>query len=115
MRHLNTLVVVLALVALAGCGGDDGDSDEDMSAGDSITITFDGLGSGTVTHNLGPATCPAECTWDFTAGFEPTLTATPNPDSVFAGWGGDCAFAGTGDCTLTVNGQLNVTATFNLL
>ena len=43
-----------------------------------------------------------------------TLKATRAKTSVFAGWGGDCASAGTAvTCTLVMSANRNVTATFN--
>ncbi len=42
-----------------------------------------------------------------------TLTATPDSDSSFAGWTGACS--GTGTCALTMNGDKEATATFNIL
>ena len=39
------------------------------------------------------------------------LTATPNTNSVFIGWTGDCSGSST-SCALTMNANKNVTATF---
>jgi len=42
-----------------------------------------------------------------------TLTATPDPGSIFGGWsGGGCL--GTGTCSVTMNAATSVTATFNV-
>jgi hypothetical protein len=49
----------------------------------------------------------------FAAGSVVTLTVTPNSASTFAGWSGACS--GTGTCTLTMNSNQAVTATFNLV
>ena len=49
---------------------------------------------------------------DFCAGTSVTLTATPNPDSAFTGWSGDCT--GTGPCDLTMDADKSVTAVFDL-
>jgi PKD repeat protein len=54
--------------------------------------------------------CDSGCLGSFDAGTVVTLTATPGPGSVFAGWSGDCS--GTGSCQLTMDGARSVTATF---
>ncbi len=41
-----------------------------------------------------------------------TLTAVPEPGTAFAGWGGACSGAGTGDCTLDMTQSREVTASF---
>ncbi len=48
----------------------------------------------------------------YPAGTALTLTATPDTNSLFGGWSGDCT--GTGSCLLTMNGDKAVTATFTL-
>ena len=53
------------------------------------------------------------CTWTdiaLTHGFcQVTLTATPDAGSKFVGWsGGGCS--GTGECTVTVDGRVDVQA-----
>ena len=42
-----------------------------------------------------------------------SLTATPNQDSSFLGWDGDCS--GTGSCDLTINASKSVTVNFDLI
>jgi len=74
-----------------------------------ITVDQVGGGSGTVTDNFG-ATFDTPLVYDFNASV--TLTATASSGSTFAGWGGDC----TGNtCSLTMNSNKTVTATFNLV
>jgi len=49
----------------------------------------------------------------FLDGSSVTLNATAAPGSIFAGWGGDCASAGTApQCTLTLSAAANVIANF---
>lgn len=75
-----------------------------------VSATVDGNGS--VTSDPIGIDCPGDCTEEFEAGTSVTFTATPDVDNNFAGWGGDCAGA-TGDtCTLTVNSDTTVAATF---
>jgi hypothetical protein len=79
----------------------------------SVTIFPAGTGSGTVTSNPPGVDCGSTCSAAFDAGSTVTLTATPAPGSRFAGWSGDCS--GTDPCTVTMDGNKNVTATFELL
>lgn len=65
---------------------------------------------GTVTSLPSGITCTTTCSANFEPEATVVLTATPNLGAVFLGWGGACA--GTGPCTLTMNADLSVTATF---
>jgi VWFA-related protein len=78
------------------------------------TLTVDklGTGGGTVTSNPAGIDCGTTCSATFGAGDTVKLTAAPDPSSTFAGWSGACS--GTGDCTVTMNRDLTVTATFDL-
>ena len=76
----------------------------------SVTVNKSGTGGGTITSSAAGIDCGATCTGQFPQGSTVNLTAAPNPQSVFAGWSGDCA--GTGSCSLTNNAT--VTATFNI-
>jgi hypothetical protein len=75
-----------------------------------LTVTRAGLGSGTVTSSPASINCGATCSAPFNGGTVVTLTATPNPNSTFTGWSGDCS--GTAACTVTMDTAHNVTATF---
>jgi hypothetical protein len=74
------------------------------------SITVSKVGSGTVTGANGKINCGGSCTTTVTAGTSVTLTANPG-GGLFSGWSGDCNGADL-SCTVTVNDQLNVTATF---
>lgn len=78
-----------------------------------LTILKAGTGSGPVTSSPGGISCGSICTGNFTAGASVTLTATPNANSVFAGWSGACAGT-TPTCVVTMSSAKSVTATFNL-
>ena len=72
------------------------------------TVTVTTAGSGTV---AGPGvSCPPTCSQHYDVGSAVTLTATPDPRSVFTAWSGACA--GTGTCDLTMDADHGVTATF---
>jgi hypothetical protein len=75
-----------------------------------LTVTRAGLGSGTVTSSPANINCGATCSASFSGGTVVTLTATPDPNSSFTGWSGDCS--GTAACTVTMNTAHNVTAAF---
>ena len=76
----------------------------------SVTVNKSGAGGGTIASSAAGIDCGTTCTGQFPQGSTVNLTAAPNPQSVFAGWSGDCA--GTGSCSLTNNAT--VTATFNI-
>lgn len=69
----------------------------------SLTITTAGSGAGTVAAN------PAGLS--YAPNTNVTLTALPSANSAFVGWGGACA--GTGTCTIAMDANKTVTATFN--
>ncbi|MBL8644038.1 MAG: hypothetical protein JNK21_08885 [Rhodospirillaceae bacterium] len=67
-------------------------------------------GTGTITSSPSGINCGNTCSAKFTSGANVTLTATPTVGWQFAGWSGACT--GTGTCTVTMNGAVNVTGTF---
>jgi hypothetical protein len=78
-----------------------------------LTVTKAGVGSGTVTSNPSGITCGSTCSASFDSGTSVTLTAASDPGSTFAGFsGGGCS--GTGPCTVIVNADTTVTATFSV-
>ena len=94
-----------------------------MDAAKAVTATFSlnqytlavakaGTGTGTVAASPG-IDCGADCTEAYNHGTSVTLTATPNAESAFTGWGGGVC-VGTGTCTVTMDAAKAVTATFSL-
>lgn len=93
-----------------------------MNSNQSVTAAFDlqalldldlstaGTGSGTVTPNPAGGSCGTDC-YSYTSGTAVQLTAIPSSGSTFAGWSGACS--GTGACSVTMNSNQSVTATFN--
>ncbi len=55
--------------------------------------------------------CGSNCRELYYSGTEVTLTATPDTGWVFTGWSGDCS--GTGNCTVVMDSDKNVTANFS--
>jgi len=77
----------------------------------SITVIKDGTGAGTVRSNPESINCGTTCIEGFSSGQKVTLSATPDADSVFVRWKGDCT--GTKPrCTVTVKKGKYVTAVF---
>ena len=73
-----------------------------------------GSGSGTITSSSTGISCGSDCSEVFSQGSVVTLTAQADPDSTFAGWvGGGCS--GTSTCSLTMDAEITVTATFSLI
>ena len=75
-----------------------------------MTVTKSGFGTGEVSSTPAAVDCGFDCTQYFAPGTPVTLEAAPHPDTTFAGWTGDCS--GTGDCTLVMDGNHTVGASF---
>jgi hypothetical protein len=74
----------------------------------SFTLTVRiGTGQGTVTSSPAGIKCGSDCSASYTAGTVVTLTATPNKKLL--GWD---ACSGTETCTVTMDAERSVTATF---
>ncbi|RMF83810.1 MAG: hypothetical protein D6736_20665 [Nitrospinota bacterium] len=80
-----------------------------------LTVTKNGTGTGTVTSNPAGIDCGQDCTQDYLEGTLVTLTATPDPDSSFAGWSGDCTDIGNNQAQVTMDADKTCTATFTLV
>jgi hypothetical protein len=75
-----------------------------------LTVSRQGAGTGLVSSSPAGISCGTSCQTSFASGSTVTLSAAPDPGSVFAGWSGDCS--GTGSCQLTMSQARSVTATF---
>ena len=75
----------------------------------SLTVTRAGTGSGSVSGTS--INCGSSCSAQLVLGTVVTLTAKPDSKSTFTGFTGDCVSAQT-TCTITINGENNVTASF---
>ena len=92
-----------------------------MSENKSVTATFTQIthdltininGNGSVSDS-GAITCTTNCTETLNEGTSLVLSATPDAGWEFTGWSGACS--GTGTCSITMNGDTSVTATFVLI
>lgn len=77
-----------------------------------LTVVTSGTGSGTITSSPAGITCGSDCTASFAEGAIITLTADAANNSTFDGWSGACNDTST-TCTVTINGNRSVTATFS--
>ncbi|MGA2402290.1 MAG: metallophosphoesterase [Syntrophobacteraceae bacterium] len=77
-----------------------------------LTVRRVGYGDnwGTVVGKLGVIDCGETCSAQYAAGAEVWLKAYPAPGSTFSGWSGACA--GTDECTVIMDDDTSVTATF---
>ncbi len=80
-----------------------------------LTVSFAGLGTGTVTGNGISCSSPSSCSNQFIAGTTVTLTAVPTGSSVFSSWTNCNSTSGVGNsvCTVLVETNTTVTATFS--
>ena len=101
-------------------GNGDGTATVDMGAAElypasirTLTVQASGGGSGTVQITSTGGGCTVfPCSLRFMQGSGVTLGATADQGSGFGGWRGGCS--GPGPCTVTVNGDISVTAAFTL-
>lgn len=81
-----------------------------------LTVNKAGTGSGTVTSDPPGINCDSTCpsvSASYTIGTVVELTGAPDSGSFVAPWsGGGCS--GTNPCTVTMNSDITVTATFDL-
>ena len=75
-----------------------------------LIVVKGGDGAGIVTSDLSGIDCGETCGANFQLGDLVTLSATPDDDVTFVGWGGACS--GTGTCTVALTASETITATF---
>ncbi|MFN2470454.1 MAG: hypothetical protein ABR583_05590 [Gaiellaceae bacterium] len=76
-----------------------------------LSVSVDG--DGQVTSDPAGVSCAPGCSVQFPAGTKVTLKTAATAGSSFAGWGGDCAPAGTAPtCTVTLDAARNVSVRF---
>lgn len=74
------------------------------------TLTVSLLGSGSVSSSPAGINCGSDCSEQYDNGTSVNLTATPEAGFDFTGWQGACT--GTGSCSVTMDDDKSVTATF---
>ena len=84
-----------------------------------LESTIDGSGVGRVTSSPGGinhTTDAGEASAEFDYGTPVSLTATPDTDSTFVGWGGHCSSFGSEPlCVITITGETPISARFGLV
>ena len=75
-----------------------------------VRVSRFGSGAGSVLSSPPGIDCGNDCIEPYASGTVITLVPFPAEGSVFAGWSGDCT--GTSSCTLTIDADHSVTATF---
>jgi hypothetical protein len=79
----------------------------------SYALTVSTSGNGTVISSPPGIDCGSDCSENYPADTQVTLTASADPNWQFLGWGGACT--GSGDCTLTITASTEITANFTEL
>jgi hypothetical protein len=74
------------------------------------TVTVEVVGPGSV--ESGGVSCSGSCPFEVEVGTSITLTAIPDPNSIFVGWTGACSDASDPTCVLLVRESVSVVATF---
>ena len=77
-----------------------------------LTVTKQGNGTGAVTSDPPGIDCGSDCTESYDNETVVTLTANPDPGSVFAGWLADGGCPVPGDYQLTITKDTTITAIF---
>ncbi|MFZ0546552.1 MAG: choice-of-anchor Q domain-containing protein [Candidatus Promineifilaceae bacterium] len=77
-----------------------------------LSVILSGTGQGTVSSTPAGIDCMPDCSEDYEVGTVVTLTAAAQSGSIFFGWQGPCS--GTGDCVVTMDQAMTVTAVFTL-
>ena len=76
----------------------------------SFVLTASVAGDGTIISDPPGIECLLDCDQPYLAGTSVSLSTVPQPGFQFVSWSGDCS--GSGSCTVTMNGDRSVGATF---
>ena len=77
-----------------------------------LTVVKSGSGDGKITSMPPGIDCGDTCSLLLKEDRAITLTTSPDEDSIFTGWSGDCS--GSGDCVLVMDEAKNITATLKV-
>ncbi len=80
-------------------------------AGQVLTTTLSGSGSGSVSSSTPGISCPGSCQAEFNSGTNITLVATAAVGSTFVGWSGACT--GSDTCKVNLGAAATVNAQFD--
>ncbi len=116
LKHSIFYAVIFLLSTACGGGGSSKSSPPDNGGGGgnggntqfTLNVTIDG--SGSVTSSPAGIDCGTDCSEDFASGTSVTLTAVADSNFDFTGWSGACT--GVSTCTVSMNSNQSVAATF---
>jgi len=78
-----------------------------------LVISKSSNGTGIVTSDPAGINCGSDCSESYDIGTQVTLYAAADTGSVFTGWSG-AGCSGTGDCIVSIDGSMSVTAEFQV-
>ncbi len=80
-----------------------------------LKVSLPGTGKGSVRSSPAGIDCGSDCEEIYASGTKVEMTATPDGDSVFMGWGDDClSCAGNAVCSISVTSDRNCSAKFDI-
>lgn len=79
-----------------------------------VTLQKEGIGSGTVSSTPVGIDCGITCSGDFDQGTTVSFNAAPAPRSVFIGWSGGACSGAVPTCTVVINANQTIKATFTI-
>ena len=82
-----------------------------------LSVSTAGSGSGSITSKDGTILCfdaGGTCSAKYPTGTSVVLSATPDGSSTFTAWNGACTGTAPDSCTVTINSDQTVTATFDI-
>ena len=79
-----------------------------------VTVQKQGIGSGTISSTPLGIDCGTTCSGDFEQGTMVSFNAATAPRSVFVGWSGGACSGAVPTCTVVINANQTVTATFTI-
>src|SRR5919205_2957379 len=112
MRISIATAVLFPAIFVVSCGPSSGIGDNPPAPA-ALRIHLAGSGSGAIRSSSPAFDCTGECTQTMQIGAALHLTAAPADGSQFIGWVAGCA--GTAGCDLTINGDTDVVARFDLI
>ena len=79
-----------------------------------VTLQKEGIGSGTISSTPLGIDCEITCSGDFDQGTTVSFNAAPAPRSVFMGWSGGACSGAVPTCTVVINANQTIKATFTI-
>ena len=74
-----------------------------LGSSNNFAVSKTGVGTGLITTTPAGVSCGPQCAATFATNAALTVSATPDPGSIFSGWSGNCAGSGTSTFALTTN------------